>query len=90
MKCKRYKPAVRREMILKNAVRLARVNGGWACLTRALIAEYAECSEALVSRYLGDMVAVRKAIMKVAVKNDYQEIISASLAMHDGYARKSR
>lgn len=81
----------RRAEILSAAVDHCRkAPGGWAFLTRAKIAEAAECSNGLVSRCLGDMVSVRKAIMKVAVKNDYQEIIAPSRAMHDGFAPRQR
>lgn len=88
MRNKRYKPAIRRELILTAAVDVAREPGGWSRLTRQLIAAQANCSEGLVSRYLGDMPAARKAIMKQAIKDEIVEIVVQSIASHDGYAVK--
>ena len=76
----------RRTLILQAAVGCARLPGGWASLTRAQIALRAACSPALVSRCMGNMDAVRKAIMRVAVRQNLTTILSASRAMHDGYA----
>lgn len=88
MSNQRYKPAIRRELILKAAIEVARQPGGWGLLTRQLIAIQADCSEGLVSRYLGDMPDARKAIMKAAIKDEIVEIIVQSVVAHDGYAVK--
>lgn len=88
MSNKRYSPDIRRELVLRAAIEVARKPGGWAKLTRQLIADAAECSEGLVSRYLGDMPNARKSIMKVAIKDEILEIIIQSVASHDGYAVK--
>jgi hypothetical protein len=85
---KRFKPAIRRELVLKAAIEAARKPGGWARLTRQIIAEHADCSEGLVSRYLGDMPDARKAIMRYAIKHEMTEIIAQSIVAHDGYAVK--
>lgn len=90
MRNRRFKPAIRRELILSAAVEVASTPGGWSLLTRQVIADAAGCSEGLVSRYLGDMQDARRAIMKAAVKGEIVEIIVQSIAAHDGYAvRKS-
>lgn len=88
MRNRRFKPAIRRDLILTAAVDAAREPGGWSRLTRQLIAATAGCSEGLVSRYLGDMPAARKAIMKQAIKDEIVEIVIQSIAAHDGYAVK--
>lgn len=88
MSNKRYAPAIRRELVLRAAIEAARKPGGWAKLTRQIIAEHAECSEGLVSRYLGDMPVARRHIMRVAIKDEILEIIIQSVAAHDGYAVK--
>jgi AcrR family transcriptional regulator len=88
MSNKRYSPAIRRELVLKAAVSAAGKPGGWARLTREAIAREADCSDGLVSRYLGDMPDVRKAVMRYAVRHEILEIIAQSVASHDGYAVK--
>jgi hypothetical protein len=88
VKTNRYKPAVRRELVLAAAIEVARQPGGWSRLTRQLIAIQADCSEGLVSRYLGDMPEARRAIMKAAIKAEIVEIIVQSIASHDGFAIK--
>lgn len=84
----RFKPSVRRELVLRAAVEVARRPGGWSLLTRQRIAEEAECSEGLVSRYLGDMPSARRAIMKSAIRQEITDIIVQSIVAHDGYAVK--
>lgn len=79
---------VRRQIMLAAALRLASCPGGWYTLTRQKIAKASLCSEALVSRYLGNMPEVRKAIMREAIRREILEIISQSIAAHDGYAVK--
>lgn len=86
MRTRRYQPSIRRDLILKAALIAASRPGGWSKLTRQAIAKKARCSEALVSRYLGDMPSARKAIMKEAIHQERVEIISQSIAAHDGYA----
>lgn len=81
----RFQPAIRKEIILQAAVITARRPGGWSNLTRQAIAKQAQCSEGLVSRYLGNMCKVRKAIMKVAIRQELIEIIVQSIAASDGH-----
>lgn len=90
MRTKRYHPKVRRELILQAAIAIASRPGGWIHLTRQDIAFEAQCSQALVSRYLGNMPSARKAIMKVAIKNEIVSIITQSIASHDGYAPRTK
>ena len=86
MNTKRHQPTIRREMILNAGLSVARRPGGWVRLTRRAIAKEAGCSEALVSRYLGDIQSARRPIMKAAIRLGLTEIIAQSLAAHDGYA----
>lgn len=76
----RLKPKVRQAMILTAAVSLARQPGGWASLTRTRIAKQANCAEGLVSKYLGDMTNVRRAVMRVAISRSYASIIAQGIA----------
>lgn len=88
MRVNRYKPAIRRDLILSAAVEVARRPGGWGKLTRQAIAVEAGVSDGLVSRYLGDMSDARRAIMKEAYDKRISEIIFQSVTAHDGYAVK--
>jgi hypothetical protein len=88
MSNKRFKPTIRRELILRAAIESARQPGGWGLITRQVIANAAGCSEGLVSRYLGDMKDARRIIMKAAIKDEIVEIIVQSIVAHDGYAVK--
>lgn len=85
----RFEPEHRKELILKAAIITARRPGGWSTLTRQAIAKQADCSEGLVSRYLGPMWRVRRAIMRDAIKQEIVEIIVQSLVAQDGCANKS-
>ena len=84
---KRFKPRVRREMILIAALRVARRPGGWSTMTRERIAKEAHCSEGLVSVYLGSMDSVRRHVMKAAIKYEYFDLIAQGLATGDKYAQ---
>lgn len=89
MSNKRYSPDIRRELVLKAAVAVASKPGGWARLTRDAIAREAECSDGLVSRYLGDMSKARRRVFRYAIKHEILEVIAQSVAAHDGYAVKA-
>lgn len=56
--------AARKRSILDAAVRCARRQSAGTSFTRNAIAKEAGCSVGLVSRYLGDMVAIRRAVIK--------------------------
>jgi AcrR family transcriptional regulator len=83
---KRFKPTVRKEMILIAALRVARLPGGWSGMTRASIAKESHCAEGLVSRYLGSMDSVRRQVMKAAIKYEYLDLIAQGIATGDKYA----
>jgi hypothetical protein len=84
---KRFDPKHRKELILNAALVVASRPGGWLSLTRQLIAKEAECSEGLVSCYLGDMKSIRRLIMRDAVKHERLNIIVQSVAANDGYVK---
>lgn len=54
----------RKKSILEAAERCAYNQRKGASFTRAAIAKEAHCSTGLVSRYLGDMVTIRRTVMK--------------------------
>jgi hypothetical protein len=80
-----FKIEDRRNMILAVAVTVASKPGGWSGLTRTRIAKAAKCSDALISRCLGDMQSVRKAIIRVAIQKEILSIVSQSVAAQDGF-----
>lgn len=65
----------RRDDMLRAAIHLSQQPGGWFTLTRRRIARCVGCSEGLVSFYLGDTNAIRKAVLKRAEKLQLQEIL---------------
>lgn len=75
----------RRDDMLRAAVHLSQQPGGWFTLTRGRIARCVGCSDALVSLYLGDMTAIRKAVMRQAVSKDLHVIVNQSVVANDGY-----
>lgn len=54
-----------RDILLKAALNVAK-RQHYSQMTRADVAAEAGCSDSLVSRYLGDMTEVRKAVVKLA------------------------
>lgn len=79
----RLEPKARKATILIAAIRLARKPGGYIKLTRAAIAAEAQCTEGLVSHYLGNMDEIRSAVMKQAIKSEYLDLIAQGIASND-------
>lgn len=77
------------ERILVVAVRLAR-NGGLTTVTRAQIAEQADCSEANISYHYGCMEQMRHAIVEYALQHEVIEVLSQARAIrHPSLGRMS-
>lgn len=81
----RFKPEVRREQILQAAMLLASQHW-YNTLTRSMVADAAQCSEATVSHYFGTMNQLRKYIMRHAVKNGLLKIIGQGVVHNDPIA----
>lgn len=86
---KRLHPDDRKEQILIAALKVASRPGGYAKLTRAVVAECAGCSEGLVSKYFGTMVRLKRAIMRAAIKDGNLPILAQGLAAGDKCAQKA-
>lgn len=84
----RLNPKIRHQFIVNAALKVSRKSGGWTTLTRQMIAREADCSEGLISRYLGDMQNARRIIMREAIRREVVEIILQSLVARDGYVIK--
>lgn len=76
----KFKPKVRRTMILVAAVRVARKPGGWNSLTRSSIAVEAQCTGGLVTLHFGTMDELRDAVMQTAIRYEYLDLIAQGIA----------
>jgi hypothetical protein len=85
---RRVSPGIRKTNILDAALEKAK-DVGYREITREEIAEQAGVSMGLVSRYLGTMDQIRKAIMRAAIRREVLEIVAQGLACGDDQARKA-
>lgn len=84
----RSDPAARTAELLKVALNLAAAEG-WRTLTRDRIAQVAGVSPALVSVRLGTMEALRRSVMRAAVKDRVVAVVAEGLLVGDKQARKA-
>jgi hypothetical protein len=84
----RLDPNARTAALLDIAVNLAAADG-WRTLTREAIALAAGVSPALVSLRLGTADAMRRSVMRQAVKRRIVRVVAEGLAMDDKHARKA-
>ena len=85
---KKLGPDVRSAQILAAAVKLAK-RDGYLNVTREGIAEAAEVSAGLVSKYLGTMPEIRERIMREAVANEVLPIIAAGVSTRHRIAMRA-
>lgn len=85
---KRYDPEVRTAELLDVALRLAAAEG-WRTLTRDRVANAAGVSPALVTTRLGTMDALRRSVMRAAVKSRTVAVVAEGLLVGDKQARKA-
>ena len=86
---KRLHPDDRKQEILNAAIKVAGRPGGWGKLTRDAVAKEAACSEGLVSKYFGTMIAFRRSIMRAAIGTENLAVIAQGLAAGDASAKKA-
>jgi len=79
---------IRKEAILESALAMA-AKHGYHQMTRQQIAEHAKVSPALVSHYLGTMDAMRRDVMRHAVRCGNLAVIAQGLALRDRHALKA-
>lgn len=84
----RLSPDVRKETLIVAALAVAK-RDGFSNLTRASIAEEAACSTGLVTNYLGTMTALKREVMRAAVKREVVEVVAEGLAVRDKQALKA-
>lgn len=85
---KRLDPGVRTAELLQAALRVA-ADRGWRTMTRDCIAAAAGVSPGLVSARLGTMDALRRSVMRAAVKQRVVRVVAEGLAVGDAQARKA-
>lgn len=62
---------------------------GYMTMTREQIAAEAQCSPGLVSLHLGTMPAMRRMVMRAAVRQRVLRVVAQGLAMRDPVALKA-
>lgn len=85
---KRLSPALRTAELLNVAVSVAEARG-WRVMTRDCIAVAAGVSPALISARLGTMDALRRSVMRAAVRQRVVAVVAEGLAAGDAQARKA-
>lgn len=84
----RVSPKLRREQILAAAVELAKTDG-YRKMTRDDIAKRAGVSTGLVTKYFSTMPALRRDVMRAAVRNNVAEVVAQGLANRCSHAMKA-
>lgn len=84
----RVPAGLRKEHILAVAVEQAKTTG-YTKITRDGIAEAAGVSFGLVTKYFGTMHALKRDVMRAAIKQGIPEIVAQGLANGDDRARKA-
>lgn len=74
--------------LLSAALKLSE-RDGWHSLTHASIAAAADCSPSLVKVRLGTIESIRRAVMRVAVKQRMPRTVAEGLLAGDRVARKA-
>ncbi len=85
---RRLPPADRKQQIMAAAL-IAAKRIGYTSVKRSDIAEEAEVTNSLVSRYWGTMPKLRRAIMRRAIKLEHLTIIAQGLVANDANALKA-
>ena len=85
---KRLDPKARTVELLATSLRLARTHG-WHSLTHASVAAAAGVSVGLVVARLGTMDALRRSVMRAAVRDRCAAVVAQGLAVGDKHARRA-
>jgi len=85
----RLDPKFRKELIILAALRVAEQPGGWANLTRDMVAAEAGCAAATISVHFNTMKQLRRAVMRAAIAKKNLNVLGQGLAMRDECALKA-
>lgn len=84
----RVDPAMRKAQILFHAAELAK-EIGYHNMSRENIAEAAGVSVGLITKYFGNMVKLRRAVIRYAINRQIPEIIAQGIINKDRFASKA-
>ena len=84
----RLDPAVRKQQILDAALSCA-CKHGYDRMTREQIGKAATCSGPTVQHYFPTMAALRRAVMRAAVRNECLPVVAQGLVRGDKQAEKA-
>lgn len=85
---KRLDPEVRKPLIVEAAAFIAQRDGFYN-FTRDAVASKADISSGLVTKHFGTMQALRRDVMRYAIRNGVLSIIAQGLAAQDVQAKKA-
>lgn len=88
MTTQRLDPKDRKRRILSAALSLAARNG-YNRITRDAIAQAADCAPGLVSNYFGTMTALRRDIMRAAIREQELAVVAQGIVAKDPHALKA-
>lgn len=86
----REKSKIRCESILVAALKLASPPGGWSSLTLVGIAREAGCSHGLICHHFGSIAALRRKLVRTAIKQENFDVLTQALMAGDPEAKKMR
>jgi AcrR family transcriptional regulator len=86
----RLTPRVRCETILAAALKLASQPGGWNTLTLVKVAKEAHCTHGLICHHFGSAAALRRKLVRVAIKQENFDVLIQALTAGDPEAKKMR
>lgn len=83
-------PRVRCELILVAALKLASQPGGWNKLTLAAVAAEAHCTHGLICKYFGSVAALRRKLVRVAIRQENFDVLTQALIANDPEANRMK
>lgn len=83
-------PRVRCELIITAALKLASRPGGWNSLTLVKIATEAHCTHGLVLHHFGSISALRRKLVRTAIKEENFDVLTQAIMAAEPEAMKMR
>ena len=83
----RKKPEERKKELLQNAIELS-IEHGYIYITREMLANYSDVSEALINNYFGTIDNLKSEIVLEAIKEEIPQIILQALVLNDPLATR--
>jgi AcrR family transcriptional regulator len=83
-------PRVRMELILTAALQIASEPGGWNSLTLVKIAKQAHCTHGLVLHHFGSIAALRRKLVRTAIKQENFDVLTQALVAGDPEANRMK